>query len=402
MPYPSYNLLDPAVIANPYPLYHRMRTECPVYWDEEHQRWLITSYADALSVLGDPQRFSSTIIVPSPDISEQRRQIVKNIANPVLLIDPPSHTRVRKLMEKAYTQNSIEEIRERLQQFVNGLLDQAQESGHMDIVRDLAAPLSFITVMTEVLGIPVKEAPQFNQWAFDFGRIVGNAPTTPEDDQQILKSLLEINDFFGSIVEQRRREPKLDFITALIFAQEQGDHLSQQEIISNIMMMFAAALAPSNFMIGNSILALLSNSEQMQKLQGDPSLSKSAVDELLRYESPIQWPIRRATEDIELHNQLIRKGQVVLVGIGAANHDPAQFSDPDQLDITRADNRHLAFGHGPHLCIAWILVRIQGQIAINTLLHRTRKLRLEIDKPEWIGAPALRGPMSLPVTLKEQ
>ncbi len=393
-----YNFLDPEVIANPYPLYYRLRTQVPVYWDEERQTWLITRYANAIQVLSDSQRFSSKITVAPPDISEQRRQIMDNIANPVLLIDPPTHTRVRGLMEKAYTQNSINEMRERLQQSVDSLLNKVQESGRMDIVHDLAAPLSFITVMTELLGISVKETSQFSQWAFDFGRIIGNAPSTPEEDQQILKSLLQMNEFFGTMIEERRQKPKSDFITALSLARSQGEQLSQQELISNIIMMFSAALAPSNFMIGNSILALLRNPDQMQKLQDHPSLIESAVDEFLRYESPIQWPIRRATENIELHGQLIRKDQIVLIGIGAANRDQTQFPEPDRLDITRRDNRHLAFGHGPHLCIAWLLARLQGQIAINTLLQRTHGLRLEINNPEWVGAPALRGLRSLPVT----
>jgi cytochrome P450 len=323
---------------------------------------------------------------------------MENITNPALLIDPLSHTRVRGLMEKAYTQSNINAIRKRLQKLADDLLDKVQTRGHMDIVHDLAAPLSFTTIMTELLGIPVKATEQFSQWAFDFGRILGNAPTTPEDDQQILKSLWEMNNFFGAIIEQRRQEPKPDFITALIMAKDQGNQLSQQELISNISLMFTAALTPSNFAISNGILALLRNPEQMQKLQDYPSLIESAVDEFLRYESPIQWCMRRATEDIKLHGQLIHKDQVVLVGIGAANYDPAQFSNPDQLDITRADNRHLAFGHGPHLCIGWILARIQAQIAINTVLRRMQGLSLKIDSLVWVGAPALRGPASLSVT----
>jgi cytochrome P450 len=396
-PSTPYNLLDPEVIANPYPLYQRLRSEAPVYWHEGMQAWLISRYADVTSLLRD-QRFSSKLTSPDQVEREERRQIEEMMSDLLLFSDPPAHTRLRSLLELAFD-SFAQRMRPRIEQITDGLLDAIQDSGRMDIIGDLADPLIF-TVLTEFLGVPVNNGVQFRQWMFSFFALMTNAPTTPEQKQEMLQNLVAMTDYFRGIIKQRLKEPKEDVISALIQAEKQGDKLSQQQLLINSILLLIGGHAPTINMLGNGLLALLRHPDQIQKLADNPILIESAVEELLRYDCSLHWATRRATEDIKVHEQLIRKGQIALFGLGSANHDQTQFPDCNNLDISRTVNRHLAFGDGPHACIGVPLLRPQLQISINTILRRLKRLRLETDSLEWVGAPIFRGLKFLPVTFE--
>ena len=272
----------------------------------------------------------------------------------------------------------------------------------MDIIQDLAVPLP-LTVQSEFIGLPVSDSMHLTQWQAGLAYFVfstGFVPTTLEGDGQTLQNLVALTDYFQPLIEQRRKEPKDDLITALLQTEEQGDELSQPEVLISSIVLTMGSFLSITVALSNCLLGLLRHHDQMQRLQDDPSLIESAVEELLRYESQVQFSPRRAAEDFELHRQLIRKDQAVIVGLGSSNRDETQFSEPDRLDINRADNRHLAFGYGPHGCIAARLARLHIQIALNSVLSRLKELRLETDSLVWNGAPMFRSIESLPVMFK--
>lgn len=396
----TYSLTAPELGIDPYPTYKSLRNEAPLCWDEQSQAWLISRYDDVINLLLDHRRFTAKLQSPSPENIgyEQRSKIFEILSKTMYWVEPPNHTRLRELVEKTFIPR-ISGMKERIQQIVDDLLDKVQAQGHMDIISDLADPLP-VLILTELLGVPEKEVTQLKQWGLSMVKVFSNAPTAPEEDRQILQDLVAMTDYFRSLIKQRIQKPSDDLITDLTLVEKQGDNLSQQEIIVNIGLLLAAGIAVATYLIGNSLLALLRHPDQMQKLRKDPSSIGSAIKEFLRYETSLQWVVRRATVDVELHGQLIRKDQLVLVGLGAANRDETRFLDADHLDINRQDNSHLAFGSGPHFCLGASLFHLQAEIAINTTLHRLNGLRLESNSLGWFGAPVLRALQSLPVTFE--
>ena len=398
----KYSLLDPEIALNPYPIYTSLRNEAPVYWDETVQAWLISRYDDVISILFDTTHF--TTVIPPLSLSdtqrESRRQILEIVSVLMDFVEPPNHIRLRRLVSKAFS-NEIEGAAEKIQQVVNNLLDAVQANGQMDVISDLAAPLP-ITLLVELLGVPAKESAVLGQWGANLNRVIGNIPTTPEEDKHILQNIQDMNNYFRVLLEQRRQNPKNDLISALALVEEQGDKLSDDEILINIGLLLAAGTGTPTHLIGTGLLSLLQHPDQMQKLQDNPSLIGSAVEEFLRYDAPLQWAIRFATEDMEMHGQLICKNQTILVGLGSANRDEKHFPNPDQFDITREDNHHLAFGYGPHACMGAPFLRLQVQNAISIILKRLRNLRFATIDIEWVYAPAFRALKSLPVTFEAQ
>jgi cytochrome P450 len=396
MSFPS-SLLDPEVAVNPYPFYQRLRTEDPVYWDEKMQVWVISRYADVVALAHDP-RMSG--IPPQNPTGEPRHQVLQKLTNNlVMFTDQPDHTRLRGLMEKAFNPR-VDGVRERVQQVADSLIDAVADRGRMEVMRDLAVPLP-LTVQSEFIGVPMSDSMQLTQWQAglaDFVFFTSFTPSTKENDRRTLQNLLALTDYFRPLIEQRRKEPKDDLITALVYAEEEGDYLSQQEALISSIVLTMGSFLSITVALANCVLGLCRNPDQMQKLQDQPALLESAVEELLRYESQVQFSPRRANKDFEMHGQLIRKDQIVIVGLGSSNRDESRFSNPDQLDITRADNRHLAFGYGPHGCIAARLARLHLRIAISTLMRRLKELHLETDDLVWNGAPMFRSIESLPVT----
>jgi pimeloyl-[acyl-carrier protein] synthase len=388
----AFNPFLPEVIANPYPTYHRLRQEDPVHLSPLGI-WALSRYDDAAMLLRDP-RFGRRGF---QQILESRfgRQ---GLGQSMLFQDPPDHTRLRTLVNKGFTPRVIEGMRSHIQQVVDGLLDQVKAAGRMDVVADLAYPLPVI-VICEMVGVPAEDREKFRDWSYAIARSL-DAIAVP--NEELARRANEAQDaltaYFARLIEERRRAPRPDLLSALIAAEEAGDRLTTQELFATGILLFIAGHETTVNLIGNGTLALLRNPDQMQRLRAEPGLIASAVEELLRFDSPVQRTGRLLYEDVTIDGKTIPKGSIAVALIGAANRDPAHFPDPDRLDITRSDNRHLAFGWGIHFCLGAPLARLEGQIAFSTLLRRFPRLALAADQVEYRETSTLRGLRALPVT----
>ncbi|MDQ6883909.1 MAG: cytochrome P450 [Candidatus Dormibacteraeota bacterium] len=392
-----YHLLEPEVLANPYPLYQRLRSEDPVHWDAFLHAWVVTRYADVVAVL---QRFSADRTPTPKQLAAmgmaELSPIAQVMVRQMLFLDPPAHTRVRSLAARAFTPRRVERVRAHIQEIVEDLLDEVAAAGAMDIIADLAYPLPAI-VTAEMLGVPPTHRDQLKAWSEDFAEVLGNFQHNPDRVSRLLRSLDDMTAYFRAAVRRDRDHPTKGLIHALATVEVEGDRLSEDEVIANTIVTMVGGQETTTNLIGNGVLTLLRHQDQLDKLRDDPSLTPSAVEELLRYESPSQHTARLAPEDIQLGGTLIRKRQAVIAVMGAANRDPARFPDPDRLDICRPDNRHVAFGWAGHFCFGAPLARIEGQIAFATLLRRFPNLRLRPGPLTWRPNLGLRGLAALPV-----
>jgi pimeloyl-[acyl-carrier protein] synthase len=396
-PLSLYQLLDPEVLANPYPLYHRLRADDPVHWDPFLHAWVVTRYADVVRVLHD---FSADR-TPGPEKLTAMglsglNPIAQVMVKQMLFMDAPAHTRLRALAASAFTPHRVEVLRTHIQEIADGLLDAIEAKGSMDLIADFAAPLPAI-VTAEMLGVPVKDSEQLKAWSADFAEMLGNFQHNPDRVPRVLRSLEDMTAYFRAAIAEQSTRPQEGLIHSLATAEIQGDRLSEEEVIANCIVTMVGGQETTTNLIGNGMLSLLRNPEQLAKLRADLSLIPSAVEELLRYESPSQHTARLAPEDTELGGKQIRKRQAVIAVMAAGNRDPERFPDPDRLDITRTDNRHLAFGWAAHFCFGAPLARIEGQIAFATILRRMPFLALEPGPLVWRANLGLRGLIALPI-----
>src|SRR5947209_3969361 len=393
-----YHFLDPEVLANPYPLYHRLRSEDPVHWDSFLHAWVATRYTDVMSVF---QRFSANRTPTPEQLAAPGLSVLTPLARVMVLqmlfLDPPAHTRVRSLASRAFTPRRVEVLRAHIHDITNSLLDIVQHNGRMDVIADLAYPLPAI-VTAEMLGVPIADWKQLTTWSADFAQVLGNFQHNPERASHVLRSLEEMIAYFRSAISEQRRYPREGLISTLLTAGQDGDRLSEEEVIANTIVTMVGGQETTTNLVGNGILTLLRHPEALEQLKADPSLIPSAVEELLRYESPSQHTARLAPDDVVLGGKLIRKRQAVIAVMGAANRDPEHFSDPDRLDICRQNNRHLAFAWASHFCFGAPLARIEGQVAFATMLRRMPDLKLEPGPITWRENLGLRGLTALPVT----
>ncbi|MGH2496739.1 MAG: cytochrome P450 [Ktedonobacteraceae bacterium] len=392
--------LLPSNIANPYALYQRLRENDPVYWDERANSWVLTRYVEVSTALRDA-RFSATGFMEDISwIPEEMRPMleppIRALTRQMLFMDPPDHTRLRGLVAKAFTPRVVENLRPAIKQIADELLDSAQAKGSMELIRDYAFPLPAIVIAT-MLGVPPEDRDQLNAWSENFGTLLDASNLSMEDAFLALHGVSEFMEYFRQIIRQRRNAPKDDLMQAMINAEEKGDALSEEELLGNCVLIMAAGHGTTMHLIGNGTLALLRNPQQLQQLKEQPSLMPSAVVELLRYDSPVQMTSRRAKEDMQIADKRISEGQEVIMCMGAANHDPAQFSEPDRLRLDRPENRHLSFGLGIHFCLGAPLARLESEIAFHALLRRFPNLRLANEEVEWEGDMVFRGLKQLPV-----
>jgi pimeloyl-[acyl-carrier protein] synthase len=392
------HLLDPEVLANPYTLYHRLRSEEPVYWDHFLHTWVVTRYTDVVTVL---QHFSATR-TPTPEQLivlglSKLVPLAEVLVRQMLFLDPPAHGRIRNLAAKAFTPRRVETLQSHIQDIADSLLDVVQTKGYMDVIADLAYPLPAI-VTAEMLGLPTSDWKQLTEWSADFSEALGNLQHDPDHAPRLLRSLEEACEYFGSAVRELRQHPREGLISTLMTAEQDGDRLSEEEVVANSIMLMTGGQETTTNLIGNGLLTLLRHSHQLDQLRTDLSLIPSAIEELLRYESPIQYTSRLAPHDVQMGGKTIRKGQAVIAVMGAANRDPERFPEPDQLDICRQNNRHLAFAWGPHFCFGAPLARLEGQIALETMLRRMPNLSLKPDPVIWRENLGFRGLTRLLVT----
>ncbi len=397
-----YQLLDPAVLADPYPLYRRLREHDPVHWDAFLHAWVVTDYDNVLTVL---HKFSADR-TPTPDqIKTMGLQTLEPIAQmmtkQMLFMDAPTHTRLRKLCSAAFTSRSIERLRAQIHDIANGLIDKAMASGRMDIVADFAAPLPAIVTAT-LLGVPTSDHEQLKAWSADFAEMLGNFQHNPDRAHRVLRSVQGMTAYFKSAIREQERAPREGLIRSLMTAEVDGGRLTEEEVIANTIVTMVGGQETTTNLIGNGLLTLLRNPAQLAQLRDDPAVLESGVEELLRYESPSQHTARLAPDDVVMGGKHIRKRDAVMAVMAAGNRDPKRFPDPDRLDLTRTDNRHLAFGWAAHFCFGAPLARMEGQIAFSTLLRRLPELALETEKLEWRENLGLRGLKALPVRFAAQ
>ena len=391
-------------LSDPYPLYDLVRSENPVHWNESDKHWYMTRYDDVMAMLKDSRLSSNRIRAIASDLPKETQEkvtpLIDAISSFMLQSDPPSHTRMRGLVNKAFTPHMVENMRARIQYLVDGMLDDVQGNSGMDVLADLAIPMPGI-VISDMLGVPSEDQPQFKKWSADItGHYVASGSNVSVSDLYELsqKSFFELSDYFRVIIETLRGNPKDNLLSAMVEAEEAGDKLTTDELIANcVLLMFAGNETTTN-LIGNGMLALLQNPEQLRMLQSDAGLIGPAVEELLRYDSPVQKTARTAIVDIEIGGKVIKAGDLVMMAYGSANRDPEQFEDPNRLDINRADNRHLAFAQGIHYCLGSALARIEGQIAINTLINRMPDIKLAGGNIERCPTTHIWGYKALPVS----
>jgi cytochrome P450 len=390
-----FNPMDPEFLADPYPTYHRLRADDPVH-HSPLGFWVLTRYDDVVAALRDPRLAKEAI---AGFVAARFGAPVPAMGQSMLDRDPPDHTRLRGLVSKAFTPRVVEGLRPHIQQIVDGLLDRVEGAGGMDLIEEFAYPLP-VTVICEMLGVPVADHDRFKGWSLDVARSLDSLLVPPDSDvpQRGLAARHALAEYFRALIAERRAAPRPDMLSALIAAEESGDTLSEQELLATCILLLIAGHETTVNLLGNGTLALLRHPSEMRRLRDNPGLIGSAVEELLRYDGPVQRTARIPSEDVTIGGRTIPKGDMVMPFIGAADRDPAHFPDPDRLDIGRTDNRHIAFGWGIHFCLGAPLARIEGQIAIGTLLKRLPKLALATEAPEFRQSLTLRGLKSLPVT----
>lgn len=394
-------LLEPEVLANPYPFYHKLRTQDPVHWDRFMHTWVVTRYTDVINVL---HSFSADR-TPTPEQLTAMglsglNPIAKVMVKQMLFMDAPAHTRLRGLASVAFTPHRVRALRTHIQEIVDQLLDRVAPHGRMDVIADFAAPMPAI-VTAEMLGVPTEDHADLKKWSADFAEMLGNFQHNPDRIPRVLDSTNNLVNYFQRAIATMRDRPREGLIHSFMTAEVNGDRLSEGEIVANCIVTMVGGQETTTNLIGNGLLTLLRNPAQLDRLRTDAEILAPAVEELLRYESPSQHTGRIARQDVEIGGKQIRKGQAVMAIMAAANRDPGRFPDPDALILDRKDNKHVAFGWSSHFCFGAPLARMEAQIAFGTILRRLPNLELAAEKLTWRDNSGLRGLTALPVTFSK-
>ena len=393
-----YDPLSPLTLdflQNPYPMFDRLRAEAPVFWSNKGRYWLISRYADAHTLLRElPAEMAlqrRPRVNPRIQLIPPAAELLKSRSHWLLAIDPPDHTRLRSIFNKAFTPAMVNQLRPRIQKIASDLIDALQDKAEIELISDYAFVLP-VTVITEMLGIPAEDRDKFRHWSHALTQTLEPRPVLDLDRiNRANQSNRDLIDYLRPLIQDRRRNPKNDLISALVEAEEKGNKLSEQELLGNCVLLLVGGHETTVNLIGNGVLALLRNPEQLEMLKSDPTLIVSAVEEFLRYDSPAQIVRGVAVEEIELRGCRIKKGDMIVILLGACNRDPAVFPKPDKLDIQRSPNKHISFSEGIHYCLGASLARAEGKIAIATLINRLPGFRLKTDKVEYKQPFALRG-----------
>ena len=398
-------LRSDAFVHDPYSTLDRLRELDPVHWSESIGGWVLTRYDDVLTTFKDTVDYSNegrlgraSEYLPA----EARGRLAAFEAHyrtkGLLHSDPPDHTRLRRLVLRAFSPRVIEALRPRIQRIVDDLLDRVQADGGMEIIDDLAFALP-VTVLAELLGVPVSHGARFGRWA---DRLLAFQGVNRPDEEVLLaaqRALLEARAYLADLIEQRRRAPGDDLISMLTARTDDGESLTDDEIINTGITLLTAGHETTTSLIGNGLFTLLSHPDQWDRVRADPTLVKPFLEEALRYESPVSRQPRLVTRDIELRGRTLQAGQLAFQMLGAANRDPARFPDPTTFDVTRSPNRHVAFGQGIHFCIGAPLSRTEGEVVFAAILERLPRIRLASAEPTWdVRKANSRVLCSLPVT----
>lgn len=376
-----WNPLDPATLADPYPVYKALRESDPYQLSEATGQYLISRYEDVDEILRDWKRFSNRRITEEPPEPERDLSI--------LVRDPPDHTRLRGLVSRAFTPRRIAAMEEHIRETAHALLDEVADQDQFDLMSNLASLLPTV-VIAEQIGVPTEDREQFKRWSDEFVGVDEGA-ITPEIQQRSDEAAVKLYRYFSDQVEQRRREPTDDLISRLVAARDDEDQLTEHEMVSTLSLLLIAGNETTTNLIGNGLKALIEHPEQMELLRQRPELLENAVEELLRYDSPVQIDPRTTTEQVSVGDKLIEPDRLVMLLIGGANRDPEQFQDPDTLDIAREDAGSISFGRGMHFCLGAPLARLEGRIAFECLLDRFDEIKFSDRMPQYRPVFALRG-----------
>jgi cytochrome P450 len=398
-------LVSPEFYQNPYPYYDALRMEAPVIYSEALGGWLLTRYDDVLATLQDTRHFSSQgrMLAALERLPAGQRAKFKPFEDHftvgLISSDPPNHTRLRGLVNKAFTPRMVERLRPRVQQLVDELLDVVAPHGEMDAVRDLAYPLPAI-VIAELLGAPPEARGDFKVWSDGILAFQGTGAASAAVIEHSQQHLLSMRSFLMELLAERRKRPRDDLLSHLAAVEMEGDRLTEAELLTTCVTLLTAGHETTTNLIANGLYTLLRHPGQLQCLRDDPSLMPAAIEEMLRFESPLQRNPRRVAEDLDYRGARLRRGDYVLQMLGAANRDPAVFAEPGRFRLERQPNRHLAFAFGIHFCVGAPLARLEGPIAIGTLLRRLPDLMLAGETVEWQPHGLLRGLATLPVRFR--
>jgi cytochrome P450 len=401
----DYDPRRPEHIADPFPIFARLRAEDPVHWSAILGGWVLTRYRDVRQVLNDP-RFSADRITPfrdhlAPDARAGVAELLKTLGLWAVFNDPPAHTRRRGLLNKAFTSRAVVALQPMIERIVDHLIARAAARGEMDLIADFAYPLP-ASVIAGMIGVPIEDLDRFKTWSDEIAAFVGSALATPDKRERGERGVREMSAYFRAMVADHRRNPREDILSGLIAATDSGAMLSEDELVASCILLLFAGHETTTNLIGNGMLALLRHPGALAALRRDPSLAAAAVEEMLRYDGPTQAMTRIALEDMSLDEggATIRRGDRVFALLNAANRDPAVFPDPDLFDVARDDIRHLSFGFGIHFCLGAPLARLEGRIGVAALVRRLPELTLALDRPEWTDSFVLRGVKALPVRFR--
>jgi cytochrome P450 len=390
-------LFTPAMRADPYPVYRWLRETHPVYYDEAQGFWLLSRYEDVFNAFHDPRLLSDrgdSLAKLKEAGDEDLSLVYQAVADMALFSDPPKHTRLRALMQKAFTPKALDTMHAQVTELVDELLAPAEKTGHIDLVNDLAIKLPMLVIST-MLGVPRELRAQFTAWVDAFNTFAGKVNTNAEENDHTARSMRALFDYFHQRVEELRAMPERNLLSDLVQAEQQGDRLTEAELLANCVLLLSAGFETTAYLIANGMLALMTHRDQYDRLVASPALALPGTEELLRYDSSVQFTGRMAGEDVEYRGQTIRAGEFVMLLTGSANRDPSFFKDPDVLDLTRKDNTHIGFGHGIHFCLGAPLARIEARIAFAQVSQRLTNLRLAPGDLEWRDNFSVRGPVSM-------
>lgn len=384
-------LLDPLISACPWEFFHRLRTADPVHWDAYMHAWVVTSYSEVVTVLRD----YSANRTPAPEYLDKlglsfMKPFAEMMLQQMLFMDPPMHARLRSICSAAFTPSKVDRLRVMIQSTADDLIDKIIASGHMDVLSDFAIPFPAI-VTARLLGVPVEDHRQLGAWVIDLAEVLGNFQHHPDRVAEIVRSLEDMKSYVASRVAEQRIRPNDGLINSLMNAEIDGERLTDDEVIASTIITMIGGHETTTNLIASGLLTLLERPESFDLLKSHPEIAATAVEELLRYESPVQHTARIAPADMQLGGKTIKKGSRVVAVLAAANRDPDRFPDPDRLDLHRPDNRHLAFGWAAHYCFGAPLARMEGQIAFNTILRRLSGINVLPQTLEWRENAGLRG-----------
>jgi hypothetical protein len=403
--YARKSLAHPRFVSNPYPLYRWLREHEPVRKDPLAPVWVLTRYDDVFEMLRNPKFLKDPFASQRlPKLVRQQLGVgaedtrVESEVVSMLFLDPPRHTKVRGVFARAFTPASLAELKPRIELIAQKRLDRVANSGRMDIIADLAYPLP-VVVIAEMLGFPPEDYPRIKVWSDNLAAALSLNPT-PQQQAKATETWGEMREYFDQVVARSKQQTGDSLLRRILEAEDDPDGLNREEIFTNCVLLLSAGHETTTNLIGNGMLALLRNRDQWELLVREPNLIESAVEEILRFDGPVQWTSRLGGEPIQLNGQTIQPGEIVLGCVGAANRDPEKFPDPDRFDIRRTGNRNLAFGSGIHYCLGAALARMEAEIAIGQLAARFPKMRLATTRVKWMKGLTFRGVKELSVLLR--